>query len=58
MYYHIIEDHGYGNIGCRGYFETKEEADKEIKRLEDYFPKIYFYLYPSPSKREPVIVTI
>jgi hypothetical protein len=58
IYYHVLEDAGYGRIGHQGYFDTLEEAQKEAKRLADYFPRNYFYVESSNSKNEPVTVTI
>jgi hypothetical protein len=57
-YYHVIEDCGNGNIGSQGYYTTLTEAEAEVSRLSDYFPRHNFYVFPSNSKKEPVIVTI
>jgi len=57
-YYHVIEDAGYGNIACRGYYTKLEEAQKEVSRLESYFEDISFYVFPSTSKKEPEFVTL
>lgn len=57
-YYHVIEDCGYGRIGSHGYYKTKEEAEKQVARLQDFFPKNYFYVYSSPSKKEPEFITL
>jgi hypothetical protein len=57
-YYHVIEDCGNGNIGSQGYYTTLTEAEAEVSRLSDYFPRHHFYVFPSNSKKEPVIVTI
>jgi hypothetical protein len=57
-YYHVIEDCGSGNIGSQGYYTTLAEAEAEVSRLSDYFPRHHFYVFPSNSKKEPVIVTI
>jgi len=58
MYYHVLEDGGYGRIGHQGYYETPEEAKKRADELSDMFPKSYFYVEAYPSKREPVTVTM
>jgi len=58
MYYHVLEDSSYGNIGWHGYFESKEEADKVVKKLSDFFPKYYYYIEIYKSKKEPYTVTI
>ena len=57
-YYHVIEVSGYGNVGCHGYFKTKEDADKQVARLQDFFPNYFFYVFPSNSKKEPNFITI
>lgn len=58
IYYHVIEDSGYGNIGSHGYYTKLEEAQKEVDRLQSYFCDASFYVFQSNSKREPEIVTI
>lgn len=58
MYYHVLEDGGYGNIGHQGYYNTQEEAQKRADTLSDMFPKSYFYVEAYPSKKEPVTVTM
>ncbi len=57
-YYHVIEDGGYGNIASHGCYETAEEAQKEVDRLADFFPDVYFYVHYSNSPNEPEFVTI
>lgn len=57
-YYHVIEDGGYGNVGSHGCYRRLSDAEKEVQRLSYFFPKSYFYVYESLSKREPVICTI
>lgn len=58
IYYHVIEEGHYGNIGSHGYYETPEEAKKRVAELQDMFPRLFFYVFQSPSKRQPEIVTI
>jgi hypothetical protein len=58
MYYHVLEDGGYGRIGYQGYYNTPEEAKKRADTLSDMFPKSEFYVEAYPSKKEPVTVTM
>jgi hypothetical protein len=58
MYFHVLEDGGYGNIGHQGVYDTKEEAQKEADRLSDMFPDVSFYIESSDSEDEPVSVTV
>jgi hypothetical protein len=58
IYYHVIEDCGYGEIGSHGYYATNEEAEKEADRLQELFKHNFFYVHASPSKREPEFITI
>ena len=58
MYYHVLEDGGYGRIGHQGVYNTKEEAQNRADKLSDMFPKSEFYVEAYPSKREPVTVTM
>lgn len=57
MYYHIIEDGGYGNMATHGWYEDKSEALKEANRLQDIYTDIIFYVHASPSQKEPEFVT-
>jgi hypothetical protein len=58
IYYHVLEEGHYGNVGHQGYYDTLEEAEKEIKRLNGYFPNNFFYVFTSNSYKEPEVVTI
>ena len=58
MYYHVLEDGGYGRIGHQGYYNTQEEAQKRADELSDMFPRSSFYVEAYPSKKEPVTVTM
>ena len=58
LYYHVLEDGGYGRIGHQGYYNTEEEAKQRAADLQDMFPKSFFYVEAYPSKREPVTVTM
>lgn len=58
IYYHILEYSDYGNIGWHGFKENIDDAEKECKRLKDYFPNYDFVVWVDVSKDEPVIVTI
>lgn len=57
MYYHVLEDGGYGNIGHQGYYNTPEEAQKRADELADMFPRSEFYIEASDSEDEPYSVT-
>jgi len=57
-YFHVIEDSGYGNVGSHGFYNTEKEAKEEANRLQELFPNYTFYVFISPSKKEPVFVTI
>ena len=58
LYFHVIEDAGYGNIGTHGFYNTEKDAKEEASRLQELFPKHTFYVFASPSKREPNFITI
>jgi len=58
VYYFVLEDCGYGDIGSHGHYLSLDEAQKEANRLQDYFPQNYFWVYENYSENEPVIVTI
>lgn len=58
MYFHVLEDGGYGNIGHQGVYNTKEEAQEEADRLSDMFSDSSFYVEASDSEDEPVSVTV
>ena len=58
LYFHVLEDGGYGRIGHQGYYNTEAEAKKRAADLQDMFPKSFFYVEAYPSKREPVTVTM
>lgn len=57
-YYHVIEDCGYGDIGTHGYYENEKEAEEEANRLQELFPRNFFYVHFSTSKREPEFITL
>ena len=58
MYYHILEYGDYGNIGYQGYYDTLEEAQKQVKKLSDYFPNQTFEIFADKSRKEPPITTM
>ena len=58
MYFHVLEDGGYGNIGHQGVYDTKEEAQNRANELADMFPKSKFYVEASNSEDEPYSVTM
>jgi len=58
MYFHVLENGGYGRIGHQGVYDTKEDAEKRADTLSDKFPKSEFYVEAYPSKKEPVTVTM
>jgi hypothetical protein len=57
-YYHVIEDSSYGNIGSHGYYKTQDEAQKEVERLQSYYPNYFFYVYSSNTKKQPEFITL
>lgn len=58
IYYHVIEEEEYGNIGTHGYYETVDDAKRRVNDLQDMFPKLFFYVFQSSSKKEPEFITI
>jgi hypothetical protein len=58
IYYHVLEDGGYGNIGWQGYYNTAKEAQKRADELSDMFPNSSFYVEAGNSPKEPVNVTV
>jgi hypothetical protein len=58
LYYHVLEDGGYGRIGHQGYYDTEAEAQKRANELSDMFPRSSFYVEAYPTKKEPVTVTM
>jgi hypothetical protein len=58
MYFHVLEDGGYGDIGHQGVYDTKEEAQSRADKLADMFPNSSFYVEASDSKDEPYNVTM
>ena len=58
LYYHVLEDGGYGRIGHQGVYNTKEEAQSRADKLADMFPNSYFYVEIYSSKKEPPTVTM
>lgn len=55
-YYHVIEESNFGEIAARNYYNNEQDAQREVARLQSFFPNLFFYVYPSPSKREPEFV--
>jgi hypothetical protein len=58
MYFHVLEDGGYGEIGHQGVYDTKEEAQNRADSLSDMFPDSSFYVEASDSEDEPYSVTM
>lgn len=58
MYFHVLEDGGYGEIGHQGVYDTKEEAQNRADSLSDMFPNSSFYVEASDSEDEPYSVTM
>jgi len=58
MYFHVLEDGGYGNIGHQGVYHTEEEAQNRANKLVDMFPDSSFYVEASNSEKEPYNVTV
>jgi hypothetical protein len=57
MYYHVLEDMGYGEIGHEGVYDTEEEAQDRANNLSRTYPNSEFYVEASPSDKEPYNVT-
>ena len=57
MYYHVLEDMGYGEIGHEGVYDTEEEAQDRANNLSRTFPDSSFYVEASTSEEEPYNVT-
>ena len=57
MYYHVLEDMGYGEIGHEGVYNTEEEAQDRANNLSRTYPDSSFYVEPSTSEEEPYNVT-
>jgi len=58
MYFHVLEDAGYGEIGHKGAYDTEEEAQNRADSLSDMFPNSTFYIEVSDSDDEPYSVTM
>ena len=58
MYFHVLEDAGYGEIGHKGAYDTEEEAQNRADSLSDMFPNSTFYIEVSDSEDEPYSVTM
>jgi hypothetical protein len=58
MYFHVLEDGGYGEIGWQGAYDTEEEAQNKADLLSDRFPDSSFYVEASDSEDEPYNVTM
>jgi hypothetical protein len=56
-YWHVIEDVD-GEKGHQGVYNTKEEAEKRADSLQDMFPRSFFYVEASNSRKEPVDITL
>ena len=57
MYYHVIEDVD-GEKGWQGAYDTQEEAEKRADKLQDMFPKSFFYVEAYDSASEPYNITL
>jgi hypothetical protein len=57
MYYHVLEDMGYGEIGHEGVYDTEEEAQDRANNLSRTYPDSEFYVEASTSDKEPYNVT-
>jgi len=58
IYYHVIENGGYGRIGHQGCYNTIKEAEERVASLSDFFPHCEFYIETTNSKKEPNFITI
>lgn len=58
MYFHVLQDAGYGDIGYQGVYMTKQEAQNRANELQDMFPDSFFYVEVSNSEDEPTNVTM
>lgn len=56
-YYHIIEQWG-NEYGHQGFYLSLEDAKKRASELQEMFPKAFFYVEASNSKREPNFITL
>jgi len=57
MYFHVLQDSGYGEIGHQGVYDTEEEAQNRANSLSDMFSDSSFYVEASDSEDEPYSVT-
>ena len=57
MYYHVIEDVD-GEKGWQGAYDTKEEAEEQVDKLQDMFPRSFFYVEAYDSASEPYDITL
>ena len=57
MYYHVIEDVD-GEKGWQGAYDTQEEAEKRADKLQDMFPRSFFYVEAYDSASEPYNITL
>ena len=57
MYFHVLQDSGYGEIGHQGVYDTQEEAQNRADELTDMFSDSSFYVEASDSEDEPYSVT-
>jgi hypothetical protein len=57
-YFHVIEQGNYGNIASHGFHTKLEDAQREVNRLQDFFPDLHFYVFPDSSKKEPNFCTM
>lgn len=57
MYYHVIEDVD-GEKGWQGAYDTQEEAQKQADKLQDMFPRSFFYVEAYDSASEPNDITL
>jgi hypothetical protein len=57
MYYHVIEDVD-GEKGWQGAYDTQDEAEKRADKLQDMFPKSFFYVEAYDSASEPYNITL
>ena len=57
MYYHVIEDVD-GEKGWQGAYDTQDEAEKRADKLQDMFPRSFFYVEAYDSASEPYNITL
>jgi hypothetical protein len=58
IFFHVIEDSGYGRIGWHECFEDQAEARKLCNSLSEMFPQYQFYIEALDNEKEPNFITV